>query len=146
MVANFYLSSLANKYFTIYKPDATIDSLLSLDERFAQAEQKRKTIASQISIYTPDKYLNPLGGALSIAADAIWEEPSYMHGAIAWRMRLPAWRGAYCADVMGWHNRARQHFSSYAKSQTSIANTLGIVADTALHIARQLEKMGTQMF
>lgn len=146
VVANFYLSSVEEKYFTVYKPDAMIKLSNNLTESFAQAEQARKKIASQISIHTPDKYLNPLGAALSIAADAIWEEPSFMHGAIAWRMRLPAWRGAYCADVMGWHDRAKQHFSSYAKSQTTVPNTLGIVADSALHNARQLEKMGTQMF
>ncbi len=69
-----------------------------------------------------------------------------MHGAVAWRMRLPAWRGAYAADALGWHDRARTHFSSYALSQVTTPATGPVVFDTALHLARQLEKMGTSMF
>jgi len=69
-----------------------------------------------------------------------------MHGAIAWRMRLPAWRGPYAADPLGWHDRARLHFSSYALSQVTNIPNGAIVFDTALHIARQQEKMGTAMF
>ena len=113
---------------------------------FDTAEAARKKLAGRITLQTPDPYINPMAGALAMAADGIWEEPSYMHGAIAWRMRLPAWRGAYVADPLGWHDRARMHFSSYAKSQVTSPLTGPVVADTALHIARQLEKMGTSMF
>ncbi|MDI9365491.1 MAG: DUF4450 domain-containing protein [Flavobacterium sp.] len=113
---------------------------------FNHAEQARKQLASTVMLHTPDVYLNTIGGALSVAADAIWETPSYMHGAIAWRMRLNAWRGPYVADPLGWHDRARLHFSSYAKSQVLSPLTGPVVADTALNLARQLEKLGTSMF
>lgn len=113
---------------------------------FARAEAARKKIADRVILNTPDDYINPLGGALAIAADAIWEEPSYMHGAVAWRMRLPAWRGAYAADALGWPNRARMHFNSYLKSQVTKIDPGPVTPDTALHLARQLEKMGTAMF
>ncbi|MFD1257291.1 DUF4450 domain-containing protein [Mucilaginibacter terrae] len=113
---------------------------------FAQAEAARKLLTSRIQLNTPDPYLNTLGGALAVAADAIWETPSYMHGAIAWRMRLPAWRGAYAADVLGWHHRALQHFSSYALSQIITPESGPIMPDTALHLARQQEKLGNSMF
>ncbi len=113
---------------------------------FSRAEAARKKIADRVKLHTPDEYINPLGSALAIAADAIWEEPSYMHGAIAWRMRLPAWRGAYAADALGWHDRARMHFDSYLKSQVTQIAPGPVTPDTALHFARQLEKMGTAMF
>lgn len=113
---------------------------------FTHAEAARKKIADRVRLHTPDDYINPLGSALAIAADAIWEEPSYMHGAIAWRMRLPAWRGAYAADALGWHDRARMHFDSYLKSQVTHIMPGPVTPDTALHFARQLEKMGTAMF
>src|SRR5690606_17329158 len=113
---------------------------------FASAEAARKKIAERVLLNTPDDYINPLGSALAIAADAIWEEPSYLHGAIAWRMRLPAWRGAYAADALGWHDRARMHFDSYLKSQVTQIAPGPVTPDTALHFARQLEKMGTAMF
>ena len=132
-------------YFMVQKKDGVI-TYANAPSIFAKAAAATKKLAERIILQTPDEYINPLGSALAIAADAIWEEPSYMHGAIAWRMRLPAWRGAYCADPLGWHNRARMHFSSYALSQVTKIAAGPVVFDTALHIARQQEKMGNAMF
>ncbi|MVN92019.1 DUF4450 domain-containing protein [Mucilaginibacter sp. HME9299] len=111
-----------------------------------KAEAARKKLTSRVQLNTPDPYINTLGGALAVAADAIWEAPSYMHGAVAWRMRLPAWRGAYVADPLGWHDRASQHFSSYALSQITSPESGPVIADTALQLARQQEKLGNSMF
>ncbi len=132
-------------YFMAEKKDAAT-SYRDAPVVFEKAVTAIKKISGRVVLQTPDPYINPLGGALAIAADAIWEEPSYMHGAIAWRMRLPAWRGPYCADPLGWHDRARMHFSSYALSQVTNIAPGPLVFDTALHIARQQEKMGTAMF
>lgn len=134
-------------YFLIQNayPAVTKDYNL-LKTFFSNAETAREKIADRIKLNTPDKYINTLGGALSIAADAIWEPPSYLHGAVAWRMRLNGWRGPYVADVLGWHDRAREHFSSYALSQLTAPPVMGVVMDTALHLARHLEKIGTALF
>jgi hypothetical protein len=133
-------------YFLIQVADSLAYHYTSLANLFTQAEEARKKLANRIKLVTPDPYLNTLGAALGIAADAIWESPTYLHGAVAWRMRLPAWRGAYVADVLGWHDRARMHFTSYAASQVKEPASGPVVFDTALHLARQLEKMGTSMF
>jgi hypothetical protein len=114
--------------------------------QYTQAEIARKAIANRIVINTPDPFINTIGGALAIAADAIWEEPSYLHGAVGWRMRLNGWRGAYTADPLGWHDRARTHFNAYAKSQVTKPLNGPVVADTALNLARSKEQMGTAMF
>lgn len=113
---------------------------------FAASEAARQKLASRVVVNTPDPYINTFGGALSMAADGIWESPSYMHGAVAWRMRLPAWRGPYVADPLGWHDRAWSHFSSYALSQVTEPPSGPNVPDTAAHFARQQEKMGNAMF
>lgn len=113
---------------------------------FQKTEASRNQLASRVKLNTPDPYINTLGGALNVAADAIWEDPSFMHGAIAWRMRLNGWRGAYCADVLGWHDRAEKHFNSYALSQLTSPLNAPVVMDTALHLARGLEKLGTLLF
>lgn len=113
---------------------------------FEDAAQDRLALANRVQVFTPDSFINVLGGMLAVAADAIYESPTYLHGAVAWRMRLNAWRGAYAADPLGWHDRARSHFSSYALSQVTEPLTGPVVADTALGMARQLEKMGTAMF
>jgi hypothetical protein len=134
----------ASYYFVISAGDKATKE--PLPELFLKAEVARQTVANRIEIQTPDQYINTLDAALSTAADAIWENPSFLHGAVAWRMRLPAWRGAYAADPMGWHDRARAHFDSYALSQVTTPETAAVVMDTALHLARHLEKIGTGMF
>lgn len=117
-----------------------------LEVVFQRAEEKRKSLTERVKLKTPDPYINALGGALSIAADAIWESPTYLHGAVAWRMRLNAWRGAYVADPLGWHDRAKLHFSAYLRSQVLEPELGPVVPDTARHLARQLEKIGTTVF
>jgi hypothetical protein len=121
-------------------------SYADLPKLLQQADSTRRSIAQTITLETPDPYINTLAANLSIAADAIWEDPSFMHGAVAWRMRLNGWRGPYVADVLGWHDRARTHFNGYALSQITTPLVGQVVADSALHLARQLEKLGNTVF
>ncbi|MBN2213494.1 MAG: DUF4450 domain-containing protein [Bacteroidales bacterium] len=134
-------------YYIIWNP-LTRDTLRYEDARslFDEAENARKELAERIRINTPDPFINTMGGALSIAADAIWEEPSYLHGAVAWRMRLPGWRGAYAADWLGWHDRARMHFDAYLKAQYTAPDSGPNVPDPKTNFARQEEKAGNSIF
>lgn len=134
-------------YFLIYNPTSTTTySNVDAADVFLQAEKSRQQIANRITIHTPDSFINTIGGTLAIASDAIWEAPSYMHGAIGWRMRLNGWRGPYTADVLGWHDRARTHLNAYAQSQVLKPEKGPVVADTATNLSRSLEKMGVGMF
>lgn len=134
-------------YFLIKNADSEVEGKgRTVGEEFKQAEISRKAIAERVQVNTPDPFMNTLGGVLSIASDGIWEDPSYLHGAVGWRMRLNGWRGAYTADPLGWHDRARTHFSAYAKSQVLSPANGPVVADTALNLARSKEAMGTAMF
>ncbi|WP_317173341.1 DUF4450 domain-containing protein [Hymenobacter armeniacus] len=134
-------------YFAVQKEEAQpAPAYAALPAAFARAEAARVALAGRVKISTPDPYLNTLGGVLAVAADAIWESPSYMHGAVAWRMRLNGWRGPYAADPLGWHDRAQLHFGAYAKSQLTKPPKGPVTPDTALHLARQLEKLGTAVF
>ena len=135
-----------NQYALIKDPQTDTSASQSLPRTFAFAEVARVKIAGRIRINTPDPFINTIGGALSIASDAIWENPSYLHGAVGWRMRLNGWRGPYTADPLGWHDRAKTHFEAYSKSQALAPLTGPAIADTAFHLARGLEKMGTSMF
>jgi hypothetical protein len=133
-------------YFQVQRPGSKPLLYKDLPAAFVQAEATRAALASRVQVATPDSYINTLGGALAVAADAIWEAPSYLHGAVAWRIRLNGWRGPYAADPLGWHDRATQHFRAYAQSQLVSPTTGPVVPDTALHLARQLEKLGTAVF
>lgn len=113
---------------------------------YEAAESKRAALAGRLVINTPDSFINTLGGVISMAGDAIYEHPSYLHGAISWRMRLNGWRGAYVADVLGWHDRAKNHFSAYAKSQLTTPVQAAVEMDTALNLTRSKERLGNAMF
>lgn len=118
----------------------------ALPDIYAKAEKERLKLASRIKVSTPDPYINTFGGALGIAADAIWEAPTYLHGAIAWRTQLNGWRGASVADPLGWHERAKMHFENYENSQVLSPSSGTVMPDTALNFARQVEKIGTAVF
>jgi hypothetical protein len=144
--ADASLSSSNVFFLWIGASDRDAVSRSRLPEIFREAELERIRRAGQVTLQTPDPHINALGPALSIAADAIWEHPSYMLGAVAWRMRLNGWRGAYVADVLGWHDRARAHFDGYFQSQVTTPLKAPVVMDTALNLARHLEKLGTGPF
>ena len=67
---------------------------------FEQARQHREAVATKIVADTPDPFINAAASALCVAADAVWDERqgAFMHGAVAWRVKLLGWRGPYCAD------------------------------------------------
>ncbi|WP_449398394.1 hypothetical protein [Chryseobacterium wanjuense] len=113
---------------------------------FNESEQSRLNLTNRVQLKTPDSDLNNFGANLAVAADGIWESPTYLHGAVAWRMRLNAWRGAYVADVLSWHDRAKEHFESYANSQVLKPDFAPVEMDTLLHLARHKESMGTSVF
>ncbi|MEN4761233.1 DUF4450 domain-containing protein [Chryseobacterium sp. C39-AII1] len=113
---------------------------------FNEAEKARLILTNRIQLKTPDADLNNFGANLAVAADGIWESPTFLHGAVAWRMRLNAWRGAYTADALSWHDRAKEHFESYANSQVLKPDFAPVEMDTLLHWARSAEKMGTSVF
>lgn len=138
------------EYYVAIKVKDTIDLLPEgLEKCFNDAEKRRKEIVETVKINTPDPYFNTLGGVLGAAADGIWDDKTgWQHGAIGWRMPLNGWRGGYTGDVIGWHERARQHFDGFAASQ--IKNIPATIPhptqDKELHLARAEKTWGTQMY
>ena len=124
-------------------PPATDDAAT-----FRQALQAGRQLASRLSFVTPDAYINTLGGALAVAADGDWDGTTFLHGCIGWRMPLAGWRAAYAGDVLGWGDRARRHFTAYARSQvTSVPPTKPHpTQDPKQQMARAEKAWGTQMY
>lgn len=115
---------------------------------FEKAELQRAELAGRIQFTTPDPYFNPVGGALAVAADGVWDGTTWLHGAIGWRMPLAGWRAAYAGDALGWHDRARKHFDAYAASQVTNVEPVypHPMQDSTLNLARAAKKWGTQMY
>lgn len=141
------ISEKKPNYWLLATEDLKIDvSQKGLAQLYDKSVKETQLLANRVKVVTPDPYINTLGSALSIASDGIWESPAYLHGAIAWRMYLNAWRGAYTADPLGWHDRAKSHFESYSKSQVTSPENGPVVFDEEKNLARQKEEMGTSMF
>lgn len=110
-----------------------------LEALFEQTRRRREAIAGRVTVETPDAYINAAAAALNVAADAIWDEPqgSVMHGAVAWRSRYTGWRGPYANDALGWHDRAKRHFTYWAKQQnTKEVSDDAMGPDPASNLAR----------
>lgn len=118
-----------------------------MQPRFDAAEQWRNLLASSVCFHTPDAYINPIGGALVMAADGAWDGKVWQHGAVGWRMSLPGWRAAYMGDFLGMPDRQRTHFDAYAKSQvTDVPVTEPHLMDEKNNLARGTYKWGTPMY
>ncbi|MDO4758829.1 MAG: DUF4450 domain-containing protein [Rikenellaceae bacterium] len=120
----------------------------ALQGLIAKAEKQREALAASLSIETPDPYLNPVAGALALAADGIWSGRTWLHGSIGWRTEHLGWRGAYVGSALGWHDRARTHFRTYAANQvTDIEPRYDHPRqDSTLNLARAEKKWGTPMY
>jgi hypothetical protein len=107
-----------NPAATSVSPTLTANKLPQL---FAATEKHFAQLREQVTIDTPDPFLNAAVAALNVAADAVWDEPQgvVMHGAIAWRSKLLGWRGPYAMDALGWHDRARRHLTYWAGRQNT---------------------------
>ena len=148
IVSKTKLAASGVYYYAIKPEDGNKLTYTNLVNCFNQSEQRRKEIAETIVIDTPDPYFNTLGGVLGTAADGIWDEKVWQHGAIGWRMPLNGWRAAYIGDVMGWNDRARVHFDGYAASQIKTIPAIypHPTQDAALNLTRSDKKWGTQMY
>ncbi len=91
----------------------------SLDVVFEDAEAYRQSVASRVTVDTPDPFVNAIPAAIAISGDALWAQSTVMHGNSAWRMPLLGWRGQYVLDAYGWHDRAREHFRLWAAKQNT---------------------------
>lgn len=150
LVSKTPLKKTSVYYLVIEKGKNSQWKYSQLPETFEKAEEKRKSIAETVKIQTPDPYINPLGGVLSVAADGIWDDSTcvWQHGAVGWRIPLNGWRAAYVGDAIGWHERARVHFDNYAAAQiTRVEPQIPHPAqDSALNLARAEKVWGTQMY
>ena len=133
--------------YLLLSPKPSVPSL-SPEKLMAKAEKERSELASIFSFTTPDKWINPIGGALSVAADGIWGGKARLHGSIGWRTPHLGWRGAYVGDAIGRHKRALTHFDTYAANQvTEIPPVLSHPRqDSTLNLARAEKKWGTPMY
>ncbi|MGP4039737.1 hypothetical protein ACTWP4_07535 [Gracilibacillus sp. D59] len=78
-----------------------------------------KNLSQSVKIDTPNPYLNAALPAATLALDASWSSPTFMHGPINWFVALPGWRSTYGATTAGWEDRAYENAAAYFDKQAS---------------------------
>ena len=79
----------ADQAFVVVRRDKVVE--MSYQEAyglFRSSVSYYRELSSRIQFQTPDPYINPLGGALVLAADGDWDGQTWLHGCIGWRMPL----------------------------------------------------------
>ncbi|TAN19749.1 MAG: DUF4450 domain-containing protein [Chitinophagaceae bacterium] len=146
LISNMDLQNDQPVYVAIQREDSVHLNYSELPDVFRRSIQYVKQLATRVQLQTPDPFMNTLGSAIGIATDAIWQAPAYLHGAQAWRMWLPGWRGIYAADDLGWHGRAKTEFSAYNKMQLTAPDTTISFPDRDENLSRQKEKIGVGIY
>jgi len=117
-----------------------------LPQIFSTEEAQRRAIAERVVVATPDPFVNAAAAALNIAADAVWDDrqEAYLHGGVAWRVRLLGWRVGYVGDELGWHDRTAKHFAGFAQQQNTgpVPNQIS-PADAKANLARNETSLHT---
>lgn len=114
------------------KEHASLDG--DVPEMFRVRSEAVAKIAESVRIETPDAFVNACAGAMTIAADALWQkdEGCLMHGAVAWRVPLAGWRGPYALDALGNHARMQQNILHWvARQNTEPVKTEGTATGPA---------------
>jgi hypothetical protein len=93
---------------------ATAYAPADLPPLFERTAEHWQVVARQVTVDTPDAFINAAAPALCVAADGVWDSRvgAFMHGAVAWRVKLLGWRGAYAGDALGQHDRTRRHLDN----------------------------------
>ncbi len=120
LVGSLPLTSEALLYISIQHTTPQEPAVnLDLPAAFAARSRQIEGIATAVVLNTPDSYMNPVGGALTIAAEGLWDpkQECVMHGCVAWRSVFAGWRGPYSLDALGHHDRAKLHFRRWLKKQ-----------------------------
>ncbi|MFH1008619.1 MAG: hypothetical protein V1800_14155, partial [Candidatus Latescibacterota bacterium] len=102
----------------------TTELLVHSDQTFDECVKHYKGIARQVTVETPDRYLNKGMEALCLAMDAGWHHPTFMHGAWSWHEPYLGWRGWYGGEVMGEHDRVRTAIRAHAATQIKEPETI----------------------
>lgn len=86
---------------------------------FAKSLDYYKQLSQSIKLDTPNPYLDAALPAASLALDASWSKPTFMHGPINWFVALPGWRSTYGVTAAGWEDRAFENAEAYFEKQAS---------------------------
>lgn len=97
--------------------ETALDKWLSQPDPVNLLKHEICKIRSAIEITTPDHMLDLSVPPSVLAMDASWHEKSFYHGTYAWHAPYMGWRLWYGPTVIGWHDRVKKGFKTFADLQ-----------------------------
>lgn len=102
--------------------ESVLDKWLSHPDPVGYLKNEISENRSIIKISTPDNMLDLSVPPNVLAMDASWHEKSFYHGTYAWHTPYMGWRNWYGPTVIGWHDRVKKSFKTYANLQVARTN------------------------
>lgn len=122
---------------TARAPAHTTMPLINPAEAFAAGLHHQEAVARQITVSTPDHFLDAVASAAAVAVDGAWYPPVFVHGAMLWNMPLPGWRTLFGATALGWHERVKAEAQFYIRYQVRHSDRLSARADPTTLLTQQ---------
>jgi hypothetical protein len=96
---------------------AAMDKWLAHPNPVKYLKNEIRKVSSAVKITTPDKMFDLSLPPNVLAMDASWHEKSFYHGTYAWHAPYMGWRLWYGPTVIGWHDRVKTNFKTFANLQ-----------------------------
>ncbi len=99
--------------------ESALDKWLSHPDPVEYLKKEILKNRSIIKISTSDNMLDLSVPPNVLAMDASWHEKSFYHGTYAWHTPYMGWRNWYGPTVIGWHDRVKKSFKTFANLQVA---------------------------
>jgi len=108
----------------------------SADE-FAAGMQRATNVENQVTVDTPDPWLNAAVGASVAAIDGCYRDGIYTHSGMRWSVPLLGWRTLFGGTVYGWHDNVEADAATFISHQITASDKTAAHADPAALLTSQ---------
>lgn len=108
-----------NGYIVVLRnaPESALDKWLSHPDPVNYLKSEIRKIQSTIIVSTPDHLLDLTIPTCVLGVDAAWHNNGFFHGTYTWHTPYLGWRTWYGPTVIGWHDRVKKAFKTFADVQ-----------------------------
>jgi hypothetical protein len=100
-------------------PETALDKWLSHPDPVGYIKSEIKKIQSTIVVSTPDYLLDLTIPPCVLGIDAAWHYNGFYHGTYTWHTPYLGWRTWYGPTAIGWHDRVKKAYRTFANVQVA---------------------------
>jgi hypothetical protein len=134
VLAAIQLPADPTSYFTLSTPE---DINSSAEDEFALGLKRVDAIEHQVTVDTPDPWLNAAVSASDSVMDGIYRNGMYTHAGMRWSVPLIGWRSIFGPTAYGWHENVKAEARLCIGKQITESNKTTAVADPDRELASQ---------